>query len=528
VVESRAGAREYARHQPEKTLLYQVVLEHLSTFLSEMAATGRALPRYVVAAFEAYLACGILACGFSRAYCVECQRSLVVAFSCKKRGPCPSCGARRMAGEAAFLVARVLPDVPVRQWVLSLPFELRAACALRPDVLRAVHKRFVDVVSAWLREQAKAHGTANAQPGAVTFVQRFGSTLNANVHFHAVFFDGAFIAGAPGEPARFVRTRAPTETELVALSARIEAKVTRWLKRGGLLRAAGDDASESEEQAATTGIEACVQTTLSLGELAAVDERGTVRVAERRRGPRRTGTGAHRGYSLHAAVALAAGDRAALERLLRYCARPALSLERLRATADGRYAYELSYPSAGRTHLVMTPLALLSRLSALVAPPRYPLVRYSGVLAPAHPMRPLVVRARNDGANGSHHKHATKAASPKAGANEPAKRVVPVERSAAAAPSRTPEPAPPLARRGELLAAATPWIPWAELLKRTFDIDALACPCGGRLRFIALVTEPSAIEPLLENLGLPTKRPVRARARAPTWFEVDAMPAYDT
>jgi hypothetical protein len=85
-----------------------------------------------------------------------------------------------------------------------------------------------------------------------------------------------------------------------------------------------------------------------------------------------------------------------------------------------------------------------------------------------------------------------------------------------------------VARKRGLLAAATPWIPWAELLKQTFDIDALACPCGGRLRFIALVTEPSAIEPLLENLGLPTKRPVRARARAPTWFEVDAMPAYDT
>jgi hypothetical protein len=55
----------------------------------------------------------------------------------------------------------------------------------------------------------------------------------------------------------------------------------------------------------------------------------------------------------------------------------------------------------------------------------------------------------------------------------------------------------------------------------------LACPNGGRLRFIARVTEPSASEPLLESLGLWTKRPVRARARAPTSFEVDAMPAYD-
>jgi len=196
VVATPEGARSYSRHQPETTLLYQVVLEHLSTFLAEMASVGRAMPRYVVLAFEAYLACGILACGFSRAYCEDCRRSLVVAFSCKKRGPCPSCGARRMASEAAFLVDCVLPDVPMRQWVLSLPFELRAACALRPEVLRVVHKRFVDAVFVWLREQAKSQGGGSGQGGAVTFVQRFGGSLNANVHFHAIVMEGVWVAGA--------------------------------------------------------------------------------------------------------------------------------------------------------------------------------------------------------------------------------------------------------------------------------------------------------------------------------------------
>jgi len=58
-------------------------------------------------------------------------------------------------------------------------------------------------------------------------------------------------------------------------------------------------------------------------------------------------------------------------------------------------------------------------------------------------------------------------------------------------------------------------------------MDALACICGGRLRFIALVTERRAIEPLLESLGLPATRPLRARARAPTFFDADVMPAYD-
>ena len=79
---SREGVRQYSRHRPEETLLFRAVQEHLSSFLCEAAASGRGLPRYVVQAFEAYLGCGILAHGFSRAYCTDCHRSLLVAFSC--------------------------------------------------------------------------------------------------------------------------------------------------------------------------------------------------------------------------------------------------------------------------------------------------------------------------------------------------------------------------------------------------------------------------------------------------------------
>ena len=49
-----------------------------------------------------------------------CGHDVLVA-SCKHRGLCPSCGTRRMCNEAVQLVDRVLPNVPVRQWVLSLP-----------------------------------------------------------------------------------------------------------------------------------------------------------------------------------------------------------------------------------------------------------------------------------------------------------------------------------------------------------------------------------------------------------------------
>jgi transposase-like zinc-binding protein len=68
---------------------------------------------------------------FVRVHCDACGKDRLVAFSCKGRGFCPSCGGRRMADTAAWLVDRVLPFVPVRQWVHQLidAGELPCPCA---------------------------------------------------------------------------------------------------------------------------------------------------------------------------------------------------------------------------------------------------------------------------------------------------------------------------------------------------------------------------------------------------------------
>ena len=87
----------------------------------EQRGDGAGLPRFVVAEFERYLACGILANGFARVRCASCGDEMLVAFSCKGRGFCPSCTTRRMQGTATHLLDRVLPRVPMRQWMLSLP-----------------------------------------------------------------------------------------------------------------------------------------------------------------------------------------------------------------------------------------------------------------------------------------------------------------------------------------------------------------------------------------------------------------------
>ena len=89
------------------------------------------------------------------------------------------------------------------------------------------------------------------------------------------------------------------------------------------------------------------------------------------------------GVSLHANVAVPARDRARLERLCRYVARPPVATERLSRLPDGRLLYRLRRRwRDGTTHLVFAPLELVEKLAALIPPPRFHLVRYHGVLAP--------------------------------------------------------------------------------------------------------------------------------------------------
>ena len=116
------GAFLYQRHRPEKSLLYQLVSKHYPVFRQQMAEEGRILPGYVQREFEDYLKCGRLEHGFLRVRCETCHEERLVAFSCKRRGFCPSCGARRMAESSALLVDEVFPHQSVRQWVLSFPF----------------------------------------------------------------------------------------------------------------------------------------------------------------------------------------------------------------------------------------------------------------------------------------------------------------------------------------------------------------------------------------------------------------------
>jgi hypothetical protein len=86
-----------------------------------------------------YVPCGILAHGFLRLGCDTCQQELLLPFSGKRRGFCPSCAGRRMAQTAAHLVECVIPWVPTRQGVVSGPIPLRYWTASAKALMAKVH-----------------------------------------------------------------------------------------------------------------------------------------------------------------------------------------------------------------------------------------------------------------------------------------------------------------------------------------------------------------------------------------------------
>jgi Transposase zinc-binding domain len=177
-----ASPPAYVPRDPSQTVLYRVVADHLETFLASLDADpdARGLPAYVERELYDYLQCGVLAHGFLRLGCDTCKHELLLAFSCKRRGFCPSCAGRRMAQTAAHLVERVIPWVPTRQWVVLVPIQLRYWMASSQDLTAMVHTIIRTTIGQYYVNKAVTRGfeRANMQPGSVTFIQRFGSALN--------------------------------------------------------------------------------------------------------------------------------------------------------------------------------------------------------------------------------------------------------------------------------------------------------------------------------------------------------------
>jgi hypothetical protein len=182
------------------------------------------------------------------------------------------------------------------------------------------------------------------------------------------------------------------------------------------------------------------------------------------------------GFSLHADVYCAPWERAKLEKLCRYIARPAVAEGRLHLRTSGDVVLKLKTKySDGTSHLLFSGLEFVEKLAALIPPPRIHLTRFFGCLAPHSKIRSLIVPKKEEISD----------------------------------PSQLPE------NQDSTPAKKTRRYGWAELLARVFAIDMQHCPNCGSENFkpIAAVLEISAIRKILGHLGVPDKPPDIAPAR---------------
>jgi len=386
-----------------------------------------------------------------------------------------------MSETAAHLVDHVLPLKNIRQWVLTFPVPIRLCLAVRPKVMARALEISHLVTGQYYRKKAGL-GAKNSKSGAVTLIQRFGGSLNLNIHFHQLFVDGCYELSDKNEPIDFWVAAPPTVSEIEEVLSKIIQKITKYLERqkiiikddndGGFQIPIPDEDTLSKLQA--TSVTYRFATGKSKGKKAIVLKSVTDNDHSATKGL----VAKNSGFSLHAGVATKAHEREKLEKICRYIARPAVAEERLSTDDYGNVIYRFKKPwDDGTTALKLTPMELMERLVALVPRPRVHLTRYHGVLGPHYKHRKQIV--------------------PK----PPALKLVTDDQ---------------ISVDPKQLELKKKNIPWARLLARVFNIDVETCiKCGGKMKIIAAIEDPKVIRKILEHMGLDTKPPPLYPARGP-------------
>lgn len=187
---SRNQQLSYARRRPEETPLYRVIYQYHEELAYVWDDVFRerygCLRDIVIESFQRYLSCGILRHGCARVACTECSHSELLAFSCKRRGLCPSCDTKRAHLFAENLTQQVLSTHPHRHLVFSLPKRLRVY--FRYD--RTLTKYLYSAAwSAW--RTVTAVDDSPRQTGLVAALHSAGDMLNFHPHIHAIALSGS-------------------------------------------------------------------------------------------------------------------------------------------------------------------------------------------------------------------------------------------------------------------------------------------------------------------------------------------------
>lgn len=312
----------YVPRNPRSGVLYPLVKSTWPRFVEQVEATGAKIPEFVTTAFESYLRCAIPEAGFLRLGCVKCGTERALPLSCKRRGLCPSCGARRMHDLAHQLVERVLPDVAIRQYVLSPPSELVGLLGARKEPLSALSRIFVECVFAAIRRRVGAEQESRTQCGSIVVVQRFTKTIALFPHLHVLVLDGGYVD--QDDLLEFRDDPGPSSEDVVALEDDVAHRFERWLHKHGYL-----DEDQQDEEALDDWFGPATN-----------DFVQGPRPVAKRKDPYR--------FVVHAKVRVATEDRRGREQLCAYVARPPLAEEQLEWIDEDRIRLTvLSRPLAG-------------------------------------------------------------------------------------------------------------------------------------------------------------------------------------
>ena len=308
------------RPRSSSNALKEIVEDHLEDLFRVWDERFRErfgpLPGRIRELFERFVRCGDLHFGFLRLRCVnpECSKKeeRLVPYSCRSRGLCPSCGQRRAIEWAERMVEEVLPLVPYRQLVFTIPVALRKSFlfdrSLFGDLCRVAYastRDFMRSRAPLLARQGKA------VPAMVVSPQSFGDLLVAHAHAHAAVSLGLFRKDGVYFPME--------DLDFSGLEEVFRERFFQMLLRR---------------------------------------EKILPETVERFR------AWEHSGFNVGWERKLEAHDRKGLEGLLSYMERPAVSLRRLRYREDGMVHYQGTrfHPRLGINHQLLPPLDFLTLL----------------------------------------------------------------------------------------------------------------------------------------------------------------------
>lgn len=478
----------------------QIVAEQWPALQREVrdANDGHGLPKFIAKAVEGYLGCGLLSRGFSRLYCSSCKTDQLVAFSCKKRGICPSCDGKRMTELGAHIVDGVIGNVPVRQFVVTVPPYLRAILAWNADlrgkvlsaIMRAIRKHYVT--------QAEAAGATEPQFGAISVLQRWSGSLRIFPHFHILVADGVWVHSKLPGAMEFLGAPALTEVDLEELLADVYVRATRQAERHfAKRRAAAADGDDDELAPRDPALAAVLRQSLfgkdELEQLAVPPAKGLPSATAQHVARLCVDGG---GFNIHAATRVHECARERLEHLVRYVCRPVIAVKRLEAVGPHHVRIWLKNEwKGGKNAVLLTRRELTVRIVAQIPLPRVAGVRYHGIWAPAANDRDLVVPALSARCAHNKRKGKTPAANDDGGDDGPA---------GGESDPRQPDHGTSETDDGgkAALAAKDTRLRWAEALKRAFGFEIMECPCGGRRQLLAAVQSSVQIEKILRHVGL--------------------------